>query len=398
MAQSTASPSMTQGGGNAYTQNMAIRNLIVHGVPALGQPPAVDMWQNINAAQPPNVQPGTTIQCQLRNVGLVKRLIVKMNATVTAGAVSAQSLLTLANLVSNVQFNDLANNTRINTSGRHLIALSSVNRRRPWGAALTSDTPFGFGNNYVVNRAASSIAANATTDIQMIMEIPFVRNDRDLRGILEAEVADATMQIQLTLNPNMFAASTDDPLYAMYQSAGADKATLSNFSWTVYQNYLDQLPRMSNGAPLRPALDIGTAYTLLETPGGLPVANLDTSIQFTNLRRFLSLFLTYDNAGTLNAGTDINSIAVVSANFTNIEKFDPLTLALKGRIALGDDLPAGTYYLDFNGRPIDTMQYGNMAVVFNPSSVAGATAAIVLDWEAYGIIGLVNQAGSIPTS
>lgn len=396
--QSTMSPSGTQGGGNLYTKNMAIRNLIVHGVPSAGLPPAVNMWQNLNAPQPATAAPGTAMTCQLRNVGLVKRLLCKFNATVTAGATSTQTLQAsgLANFISNVQFVDLANNTRVNTTGRHLVWLASVNRRRPWGAAATTDTPFGLANNYVVNKAASSISANGNTAIQLILEIPFIRNDRDLRGVVEAEVANATMQVQVTLNPNMFVASTGDPTTAMYRSAGSDLATLSAFSWTVYQNYLDQLPRDKNGLPVRPELDIGTAYTLLETPGGLPVANQDNGIQFANLRRFLSVFITYDNAGVLNAGTDINTIAVVSANFTNIERLDPLTFALMGRIALGTDLPTGTYYLDFNDRPIDTSQYGNMQVIFNPSSVGGATATTLIDWEAYGVIGLVNQGGSLP--
>lgn len=397
----TTSPSGTQGGGNAYTRNMAIRNLIVHGVPAIGQPPAVNMWQNLNAISPASAPPGTTLTQPLRNVGLVKRLLIKLNATVTAGATSTQTLTPagLANLVSNVQFVDLANNTRINTSGRHLVWLSSVKRRRPWGAAMTTDTPFGMASTYVVNKAASSISANGNTAIQLILEVPFVRNDLDLRGVLEAEVSNATMQVQLTLNPNMFVASTGDPTTAMYQSAGSDLATLSAVSWTIYQNYLDQLPRDPNTrAPLRPSLDIGTAYVLLETPGGLPVVNQDYGIQFTNLRRFLSVMLTYDNAGVLNAGTDIAYMAVVSANFTNIEKFDPLTQALKGRIALGTDMPKGSYYLDFNDRPIDTSQYGNMQIIFNASSVGGSTANVLADWEAYGVIGLVNQGGSLPTN
>jgi hypothetical protein len=54
------------------------------------------------------------------------------------------------------------------------------------------------------------------------------------------------------------------------------------------------------------------------------------------------------------------------------------------------------YYLDFRHRPIDTNQYGNMQLIVNPSSVGGSGAVILYGWEAYGVIGLVNQGGSIP--
>jgi hypothetical protein len=36
-------------------------------------------------------------------------------------------------------------------------------------------------------------------------------------------------------------------------------------------------------------------------------------------------------------------------------------------------------------------------VVLSPSSVGGSSAVILYAWEAYGIIGLVNQGGSIPS-
>ena len=77
------------------------------------------MWQQLNPILPSSVGPGSVITIQLRNVGLVKRLIVEFSATITAGATSAQTLtpLGLANLISNVTFIDLGNNTRINSTG-----------------------------------------------------------------------------------------------------------------------------------------------------------------------------------------------------------------------------------------------------------------------------------------
>jgi hypothetical protein len=75
---------------------------------------------------------------------------------------------------------------------------------------------------------------------------------------------------------------------------------------------------------------------------------------------------------------------------------DGRMLGLFGRNQIGGDFPAGMYYLDFRHRPIDTNQFGNMQLVINPASVGGSGAVFLYGWEAFGVIGLVNQGGSIP--
>jgi hypothetical protein len=106
----------------------------------------------------------------------------------------------------------------------------------------------------------------------------------------------------------------------------------------------------------------------------------------------------YDNNGTLNVnGIDMNYINLTSANFTNVLNYNPKMLGLLDRNVLGDDFSKGMYYLDYRHRPIDTNQFGNMQLNINPSSVGGSGAVILYGWEAYSIIGLVNQGGSIPT-
>ncbi len=193
----------------------------------------------------------------------------------------------------------------------------------------------------------------------------------------------------------MFVASTADPTLAVYQSAGADLATLSGLTVQMYQNYLDQLPRI-NGVPILPQLDIGTAYLLNNTASGLPVANQDNGAAFINQRTYESVCWGYDNNGTLNAnGSDLNYVQLQSANFTNILNLDGKMLSLMCRNVIMDDFPKGMFYLDFRHRPIDTNQYGNMMLVINPSSVGGSGAVFLYGWEAYGIIGLVNQGGSL---
>jgi hypothetical protein len=384
-------------------QNAMVRQLILRGG-VIGQsyfPPAVDMWQQLNPILPSAIGPGSVITVQLRNVGLVKRLVVEFSATITAGATSVQNLtpLGLANLISNVTFIDLGNNTRINSTGWHLNLISSVKRRRVFNAAVASDTPNGFGiNNNRVMYAPSTIAATVATPVRFVLEIPFVKNNHDLRGAIFADVTNAVMQVQLTLNPQMFVSSTADPTLAVYQSAGADLATLSGFSVQVNQNYLDQLPRNpQTAAPILPALDLGTAYLLNNTASGLPVVNQDNGFAFVNARSYESVAFVYDNNGTLNVnGVDLNYIQVTSANFTQILRFDGMMAVTSERDILGCDLPKGMRYLDFRHRPINTDQYGNMQIIVSPSSVLGSAATILFGWEAYGVIGAVNQAGSLP--
>ncbi len=384
-------------------QNAMVRQLILRGG-ALGNqyfPPAVDMWQQLNPILPSSVGPGSVITIQLRNVGLVKRLVVEFSATITAGATTTQTLsaLGLANFISNVTFVDLGNNTRINSTGWHLNLVSSVKRRRVFAAAYTSDTPNGYGNNN--NRvmfAPATIAANGSTPVKFILEIPFVKNNHDLRGAIFADVTNAVMQVQITLNPQMFVSSTADATLAVYQSGGTDLASLSGVTVQCNQNYLDQLPRNpQTAAPILPALDLGTAYLLNNTAGGLPVVNQDNGFAFVNARSYESVAFVFDNNGTLNVnGIDLNYIAVTSANFTNILRWDGMMAVTAERDILGDDFPKGTRYLDFRHRPVNTDQYGNMQLIINPSSVLGSAATFLFGWEAYGIIGQVNQGGSLP--
>ena len=383
--------------------NAIIRSLVLRGG-VLGNayfPPAVDMWQQLNPILPSSVGPGSVITIQLRNVGLVKRLVVEFSATITAGATSTQTLtpLGLANLISNITFIDLGNNTRINSTGWHLNVVSSVKRRRVFGAAYTSDTPNGYGNNNNrVMYAPATIAANGTTPIRFMLEIPFVKNNHDLRGSIFADVTNAVMQVQLTLNPQMFVSSTADKTLAVYQSGSTDLASLSAVTVQCNQNYLDQLPRNpQNAAPILPALDIGTAYLLNNTASGLPVVNQDNGFSFVNARTYESVAMIYDNNGTLNVnGSDLNYIQVTSANFTQILRYDGMMAVTNERDIMGCDFPAGMRYLDFRHRPISTDQYGNMQLIFNPSSVLGSAATILFGWEAYGVIGQVNQSGSLP--
>lgn len=342
------------------------------------------------------------INIPVKPVGLIKRFWVEVAATISGsgGVTHTLTQLGAANFFSQVVLTDLSQQVRVQTAGWHLIALASAKYRQPYGSAITAlDTPFGYGNNFTRTQAAPLTITNtaAANNVFLIFEVPVSYSDTDLRGAIYANVVSATMNLQLTVNPNLLVASTvTDAILSMYQSSTATVATMPSFTVTVYQNYLDQVP-VYNGSPVLPIFDIGTAYLINNTTMTALVANQDFPIPYANFRQFMSTFAIYDNGGTLNGGTDINYWAIQSANFTNIIKHDPFLSSLWTRNRMQDDFPKGMYYWDHRDRPIVTVQYGNMSLIINPSTV-NASANLYMGYEALAVINQITNAGSLPGS
>ena len=383
-----------QAQANPNDVNMAARNAVLAS--------AIDMLQPIYQTTLSGTIPGQVLNIPLRNVGLIKKLIVKVSFTIAQAVAETHTLTAngLANIFSNITFTDLSNQQRINTSGWHLHLLASARRQSIFGAAFTTDspgagtiaTPAGLGSNFLVVYSPSVVTTSVNCNFYY--EVPIAYSDYDLRGAIYASVVSATMNLQLTLNPNFELPNTaTDTTNAVYQSSNAVMANLSNFTIQVYQNYLDQLPIGKNGVVL-PILDLSTAYMLNNTTVTGMVANQDLPIPYANFRNFMSTIAIYDNAGVLNTGSDIAYWALQSANYTNIWKIDPRTSALLTRQIINDDMPKGVYYFDHRRRPISTVQYGNMSLVLNPSAVTPG-ASVFIGYEALGIINMVTQAGSL---
>lgn len=357
-----------------------------------------NMIQSITNPTLTGTIPGQVVNIPLRPVGLVKRLWVEVNFTLGQAAAETLTRTTLgpANIFSQVVLSDLSNYQRINTTGWHLHMVASAKQRAPYGAAYTTDSQVGFGTSFATMKAASSITA--AQNIRWFFEVPLSYSDSDLRGAIYANVVNATLNLQLTINPNIVCASNAaDPTLACYQSSTPDNlGTITNFSINVYQNYLDQLPMTSKG-PVLPALDLSMNYLLNNTAlTGLTVGQ-DFPVPYANFRNFLSTSLIYDNAGTLNAGTDVNWLRLQVANFTNIVNIDPFMQQLMTRLRIGDDAPLGFYYFDHRDAPIVTQQQGNTQLVINPSAVT-AGASVLVGWEAMAFANMLTQAGSLSAS
>jgi len=333
------------------------------------------------------------VTVQLRNVGLVKKLIVKVTATVAQGAAENQVLtqLGLSNFFSNINVTDLSNYQRVNTTGWHLHSLATLRRQAAYGAAFLNDSPVNFGSNFAVNSSPAVITA--AKNVSFYYEVPLAYSDTDLRGAIYSAVVNSTWQIQFQINPNFFVASGADATLAAYQSSTAQLGSLSNVLITIYQVYLDQLP-FSGPNPILPLFDLATGYLLTNTNQTALSVNQDFPIQYPNFRQILSTFFIFDNGGTLNVGSDLNYIAIQAANLVFTYKSDPNTVALRTRNTIGDDWARGMYCLETRAQPINTTAYGNMQLVLNPSTV-NAGANVLMGLEMLGIINQVANAGSL---
>jgi hypothetical protein len=359
---------------------------------------AVEMTQVVST-QTFNPSTNNTLQIIPRNVGLIKKFIIEITATLanTSGATVSLTDLGLSNLLSNVSFTDLNNNQRVSTTGWHLSILQSLKHRKPYasGYPLETDNMMNFGENFAVLAAPATIATAANGTLRAVFEVPLAYSDEDLRGAVYANVVNASMQLSLTLNQNPSVAPGADSTLAVYKGGAAVAYTTATV--TVYQVYLDQLPIGKSGVVL-PIMDLSTIYELKTSPFSAIAQGQDYPVPFANFRDFLSTVAIYDHDTTTDTGrvggTDINYWALQSANFTNLWKIDPLLAAQNTRNILSADLPKGCYYFSYRRKPISTVQYGNMELILNPS-LANANSQLLIGWEDLALVNTLTQAGSL---
>lgn len=350
------------------------------------------------------------VNVPMRTVGLTRGWLLKIKQSFTNnnGAAHAATLTDwgAANLVSNFTVTDLDNYQRVNTTGWHAFMLNSAKEGWPFGAALVNtatDTPVKMGNIFSAISGTASIAAGGGTgSIQMYYWIPASYSKRDLRGAIYTGVVNATGFVQFTVNPIPFVATGSDATLACYTGLGAAAdLAFGTCTWTLYQNYLDQVPRYESGPnkgyPVLPPLSIRSQYRLQNTSLSAISAGQDFPIPFTNFQSFLSASVIYDQNGTLAAGTDINQWKLLAANTLQFFNLDPITQALRSRVRIKTDWPLGSYMFDFREQPINTNQAGNMQLILNPVTAA-AQSQVLVGWESFADVQTVLGAQSLPAS
>jgi len=374
----------------AQQQNLAARQFVLAN--------ALDSW-NVTNNNTYTGGAGQTIQFPLKNVGLQKRVVLEVKATVTSAA-GIQTLTPLGGsaFFSNITLTDLNNQVRINTTSWHLTMVASAKRRNPYGSAIKAaslDSPFGYGANYTSTQSAPATinGAQNANNVFLMFELPLAYSDNDLRGALYTNVVGATYNLSMTVNPNLCVTSTADPTLSMYQASGATAATLSSVTIIVNQNYLDQIPQ-GQGGPILPMLDLATAYLFNQSQLGGLVVNSQNPLSYPNSRAILSTSLVYVDNQTLQQGK-VTNFQLQSANFTSYKTFDEPLLSLWTRLRLQDDTPAGTYYIDHRDRPIQTIQFGNVQLMIQPATVTNSSSNFQYALEMLAIINQVTNAGSL---
>lgn len=371
----------------AIAQNYANRRAIVENCMPMFQPLQTQQISGTVSSS------NNVLTFSPRLTGLLVGFLIEVNATVNnAGAATAnRTNFGAANILSRIQFTDLQNQTRVNTNGPHLAMLNSVKNTRGYGGAVAPNLPFNVGNVWTVNSLASTIAQNATPALRMFYYVPVAYSSQDLTGAIYAQVINATMQLQLTVNvaPGV---TTGDPIWAIYSGATATSSiTLTNVSVTVTQVYYNQPTAL-------PMVDISRSYLIQDTIANAAiVANQDISIPYSNFRTYFSTFAVYDNAGVFNTGSDVNYWALQYANLLRQWQMNPETCALQTRNAVGYDMPPGLYYFDHRSFPISTANYGNCELVLN--AAAATSGAFVGAW--YEMVAQENTiitASSLPST
>lgn len=344
------------------------------------------------------------------NVGLVLRYIIKVTGTITNTGSQTISLTDwgLANLFgpNGVQYIDLDNYMRINTSGQHLSFLANAKRRGPLGGSYDVNTNATNNRSQMMNvppaywpvfTAPATIAAGNSGTFTAFFEVPLAYSNDDLRGAVLANVLTAVQQLNLSLNQNIVAAGTADTNFAVYSGAAGSAGNISSATITVYQEYLDNLPQGQNGTVL-PALSLSTVYELKTTLFNSMSANQENFIPYANQRSFLSTLTTFNSDGTATGralGTDISYWALLAANATYVWKYDPITIAMKQRDELMLDTPAGTYYFPTRKKNIATAQFGNLQLVINPTT-ANANGYVNVAWEMFALKNTLTSGPSLP--
>lgn len=342
----------------------------------------------------------TILNINPQNVGLIRGFLVKVSGTIantnsgSSGAALSRTNFGASNLLRNVAFTDINNQVRHQTQGWHLSMINSAKQPMVIGGAYAPNIPVGYGNNYDVMTAPSSITtATGSSAVQFYYYVPLSYSKVDLRGAMWAGVVNAVAQLQLEINPNPVVSSGDAGL-AVY--SGNTGGWSGNVTITVWQDYIDQIPMDQYGQPVLPQDDVATLYQLNNTTLSALVANQDFGVPFANFRNFLSTTLVYDNGGSYNAGTDINYFALQTANSSNIWKYGPEEAAFLARSTFMADPPIGSYYFDHRNKPISTQQFGNTQITVNPSTV-NSNAALWAGFEYFAQASQVVFAGSLPS-
>ena len=390
---------------------------------------SVDVIQNVTQGtgtyNPANTP---TVVLEPKKTGLTMGFYIDVAATFTNFAATAPGDLYIteqgiANIFDSITLTDFNGITRINdVSGFALSMLNFLRFRSPIGSlnqktsnatANTTNSVSDFSSKYNTVNVPQVITGSTVSNPQtayFTLYLPLAYSPTDLRGAIYTNTSDAAMNISLHFNTNIFSTVTATAPYvttgapgAVYANAVLANVAMTSVTITARQDYLSNLPAWTSAYPtqfnqygiLVPGGDLSVLYQYTKSLATQTLAAGETTeIPYAPQRSYLTSLLVYNNGNQLNNGTDINTIGISGANQFPFLQADPKFLSQQVELNYGVDLPSGTYLIDRRHAPINTINYGNMYITFNPSLVnAGATITRYDEFFAY--TGITNTAQSI---
>ena len=398
---------------NMVAANLAARNAVLAN--------SIEMIQNLNDGVG-TYNPANTTVITLKPImaGLTKGFYINVSVDIVNLGTNTLYLTEqgISQIFSSIILTDTNSIQRINTDGFHVAMLNAIRFKTPLGSTRSiSNSDSDFGSNYNTVSIPSSIATNTAltpAKATFTIYIPLAYAGNDLRGAIYTNVANASMNIQLNINPNAITTATAasapvrtgaqiNSCYANATAVGATGAYVSSITVTGRQVFLNNLPAWSNSYPaqfnqggtLLPIGDLSVYYQMIKSFPQLNLAaGTKSPIPYAPQRSYLTNLLVYNNGNTLNNGTDLTSINIETANQIPFLQGDPYFLSQLVENDMRFDLPYGTYLINRRHSPINTINYGNMQINVTPSTVNAG--AYVIDYnEFFSYAGVTNTAQAI---
>ena len=337
--------------------NLQMREMLLSSSPVFRK----DLGTNTQGA------PGGQSRIKLYNVGLLKRLILLVTATVDIGTATA----TLSNkgpwnLINRVRLTDYSGTDRVNVSGAHLAAVNNARYR----------TYFGYNNE-----AAAAVFTNPnipltvgnTKTLQFFLEVPVCYSATDTRGIINMQTSEGEMYLNVDWTATLIANGNDD---AVYNGAGTTTVVQSagtTFNIQCIQEYFSPQADAQGNVYL-PPLDAVTVYEIngmLRSSDNL-AANNERLINMPNMRSVIGAYVGFLQNGVMDS-TNVTRHRVI-ANGNNVVQDWPNSFQLmEQRRWHNSDTRPGQYQYLYRDKPIETAMLGNSQIGFTPSAVAGTT-------------------------
>lgn len=368
-----------QGGGNtAMVQaqnNAAMRSALLATAPR--------MRKTVLTA---NGTAGQTTRMKLFNVGVLTKLQIFVNASLTIGTANGvASTKAPWNLISRVRLTDYDGTDRVNFSGFQMFMLNCVRARAYWSFDNSA------ANTAVFTNPSMPVAVG-NVNVTFFMDIPlaFDTNNpivqlQDLRGSILAQTAVGEMYLSIDWIATYY---TNGNVDALYSGAGTTTVVANGaneISVTLWQEYLLPQAIGQNGAIPLPGVDLMTVYELngnLKSTDNIAV-NTQKLINYPNVRSVIGIYFNYVQATTQTEGK-LGAIQII-ANGNNILVDHTETSQLlyqRNYMWENTDTVAGAYFHAHREKPIETALFGNVQLGVTPTTV-GATPYFEIGFESF---------------